>query len=140
MIVLLNKWTISLMRRFLNDFSKETCSVAFLIWKLFAYVDNAISRVHKRGGYHTFRLNFAYTRWWWQFSRSEECTPDSITRLGWDVNTRSIQEDEFDNICVGSWINYISPNWDVIYSFNFRAFIGGFIVFIPIWWLSIEVT
>ena len=44
-----------------------------------------------------------------------KCTPDSITRLGWDINTRSIQEDEFD-ICVGSWINCFSQNWEVVAS------------------------
>ena len=61
-------------------FPKET--VQLLFWfDQDLHVDNA-------------RLNLAYTSWWWQYSCSEECIPDSITRLGWDVNTRSIQEDK----------------------------------------------
>ena len=95
-------------------FPKET--VQLLFWfDQYLFIDNAISRVHD-GRYHTFRLNLACTSWWWQFSCSEECTPDSITGLGWDVNTKSMQGDEFDKTWVGSWINSFTPNWDVIAS------------------------
>ena len=46
LIVLLNKWTISLMERFLNDIPKET--VQLLFWfDQYLHVDNAISRVDK---------------------------------------------------------------------------------------------
>ena len=79
------------MRRFLNDFTKEN-----------SHVYNDLSCVHKMEHNTLIRLNFAYTSWWRQFWRSEEQTPDSIKRLGWDENIRSMQEDEFDKIRVGS--------------------------------------
>ena len=37
-------------------------------------------------------------------------------RLGWEVNIRSIQDDELFKTWVGSWINCFKPNWDVIAS------------------------
>ena len=48
---------------------------------------------------------------WWR----EEWTPDSITRLGWEVNDRSTHEDESVKILVGSLKNCCKPNWDVIH-------------------------
>ena len=39
--------------------------------------------------------------------------PDSITRRGWEVNIKSMQEEEFPKMWVGSVINYCRPNWEV---------------------------
>ena len=36
--------------------------------------------------------------------------------LGWEVNIRSIRDDESVKTCVGSRINCFRPNWDVIAS------------------------
>ena len=42
--------------------------------------------------------------------------PDSITRLGWEINNRSIYEGESVKIWIGSLINCCKPNWHVIAS------------------------
>ena len=54
--------------------------------------------------------------WWWQFWCNDGCTPDSITKLGWEVQIRSIQEEDESKMCVGSLMIWLSPNYDVIYS------------------------
>ena len=38
---------------------------------------------------------------------------DSITRLGWEVNIKSIQEEEFPKMWVSSLINCCRPNCEV---------------------------
>ena len=43
-------------------------------------------------------------------------TPDSATICGCYVNIKSIPEKEFCNKCVGSFINWCNPNWEVILS------------------------
>ena len=53
--------------------------------------------------------------WWWQFWCNEGCTPDSITKLGWELKIRSIQEEDESKMCVGSLIIWVNPNYDVIY-------------------------
>ena len=63
-----------------------------------------------------FQINFAYINWLWQFWWREEWTPDSITRLGWEVNITLMQDDESVKICAGSWIKCFKPNWDFITS------------------------
>ena len=45
-----------------------------------------------------------------------ECTPDSITKFGFDVKIKSIQEEESATRCVGSLISCCNPNWEVIAS------------------------
>ena len=59
------------------------------------------------------RLNLAYIIWWWQFEWSEGWTTDSITRLGWEVNIKSMQEEEFPRMWVGSLINCCRPNCEI---------------------------
>ena len=34
--------------------------------------------------------------------------------IGWEVDNRSVQDDESVKMCVGSWTNCCKPNWDVI--------------------------
>ena len=34
------------------------------------------------------------------------CTPDSVTKLDWEVNIRSIQEEVLSKICVGSLMTW----------------------------------
>ena len=38
-------------------------------------------------------LNLTYTISWWQLGCRDGCTPDSVIKLGWEVNIRSIQEE-----------------------------------------------
>ena len=116
-------------------FPKETVQLLFdwinicmLIMPYFAFIRWRITH---------FQIKISrYTSWWYQFSCSEKCTPYSITRPGWDVNTRSMQKYKFDKIWFGSSFNCCSPNWDVIVSILEPSSIA----FIPISWLSIEVT
>ena len=54
--------------------------------------------------------------WWWQFWCNDGCTPDSITKLGWEVKIRSIQEEDESKMCVGSLMIWLNPNCDVICS------------------------
>ena len=42
--------------------------------------------------------------------------PDSITKFGFDVKIKSIQEEESAIRCVGSLISCCNPNWEVIAS------------------------
>ena len=46
----------------------------------------------------------------------DEWTPESTTIFGCDVNIKSIHAEEFCNKCVGSFINWFNPNWEVILS------------------------
>ena len=48
------------------------------------------------------------TIWWWQFGCSDRWMPGRITKLGWDVKIRSMQEAELLKICVGSFIIWLS--------------------------------
>ena len=59
------------------------------------------------------RLNFAKTFWWWQFGCSDGWTSECITQLGWDVKVKSMQEAELLKICVGCFILWLKPNWEV---------------------------
>ena len=54
---------------------------------------------------------------WWQFACREEWTPGSITSFGWDVNVKSMHEEEFALRWMGSLINCCKPNWDVMQLF-----------------------
>ena len=36
--------------------------------------------------------------------------------MGWDVKTKSIHEDEFSRICIGSFVIWYNPNWDATFS------------------------
>ena len=39
--------------------------------------------------------------WWWQFGYNEQCTPDSITKLVYEVNKRSMQVNlSYVKVCV----------------------------------------
>ena len=42
---------------------------------------------------------------------SDGWTPESITKFGWFVNVRSINETEFSIKCVGAFISWCRP-WD----------------------------
>ena len=92
LIVLLNKWTMSLTFIFGNDFSHWKPLIAFLIWSTFAFLKCHISRSY-RGGKTTLRLNLANTVWWWKVWCKEDWTPDSATKFGWEAKTESLQKD-----------------------------------------------
>ena len=62
------------------------------------------------------RLNFAKTIWWWQFECTDGWTQECITKLGWDVKIQSMQESELLKICVGFFIIWLKPNWEVAIS------------------------
>ena len=62
--------------------------------------------------------------------------PDSITRLRWNVNIRSVQEDEFDKVCLVPEL-IVAAQTDVIASILEPSYIT---LFITISWLSIEFT
>ena len=113
LIVLLNKWTMSLTFIFWNDFCHWKPLIALLIWSTFAFLKCQTSRSYG-GGKTTLRLNLANTIWWWQFWCKEDWTPDSTTKLGWEAKIKSMQEDLSPVIWVGSWISCSSPNQDVI--------------------------
>ena len=51
---------------------------------------------------------------WWQFSWSDGLIPLFITKLIWSVKIRSIQDDEFWKMCVGSNINWEKPYSELI--------------------------
>ena len=70
---------------------------------------NQNSQVDKK----TFKLNFTYGNWWWQFACREEWTPDSITKIGCVVNIKSEQEDELFKICIGLFMIWWKPKLDV---------------------------
>ena len=63
----------------------------------------------KGGGYIICWLNLAHVIWWWQFSWSDGLILLFITWLGWSVKMRSMQDDEFWRMCVGSNINWEKP-------------------------------
>ena len=50
---------------------------------------------------------------WSQFSCKEEQALDSITKFGWDVKIKSIQENRLPVMWDGLCINYPGQNWDV---------------------------
>ena len=51
-------------------------------------------------------MNLEKIIWWWQFECKEECTPESVTKLFWEVNisgsVQSIQVDEQSSKWIGS--------------------------------------
>ena len=92
LIVLLNKWTMSLTFLFWNDFSHWKPLIAFLIWSTFAFIKCHTSRSYG-GGKTTLGLNFANIIWWWQFWYKEDWTPDSTTKFCWEAKIKSMQEE-----------------------------------------------
>ena len=54
-----------------------------------------------------------WTIWWWQFGRKDEWTPEFTDKFGWFANIKSIQEEMFVLIWVGSFINREKPFEDV---------------------------
>ena len=79
-------------------------SIGLLIMPYFTFVRRWIM---------DFEFKFGICYWWWQFEWSEGWTPDSITRVGWEVNIKSMQEEEFPKMWVGSLINCCRPNCEV---------------------------
>ena len=59
------------------------------------------------------RLKLACDISWWRFQWSERWTPGSITSLRKEVNTKSIQKEEFPKMRVGSLIHCFRPNCKV---------------------------
>ena len=49
-----------------------------------------------------------------QFGCNEECTPESITEFGCEVNIKSMQEEESPIKCVSSLIICCNPNVEII--------------------------
>ena len=62
------------------------------------------------------RFNFAKRIWWWWFGCSDWWTPGYITKLGWDVNVKSMEEAELLKISVVCFIIWLEPNWEVAIS------------------------
>ena len=58
--------------------------------------------------------NLAYVIWWWQFWQSDALILLFITRLGWSVKMRSMQDEEFWRMCVGSDISWEKPYSELI--------------------------
>ena len=57
-----------------------------------------------------FYVEFSiHTICWSKLGCKDGCTPDSVIKLGWEVNTRSIQEDIFSKICNGSLMTWWKP-------------------------------
>ena len=54
-----------------------------------------------------------WTIWWWQFGCKDEWTPEFTDKFGWFVNIKSIKEELFVWIWVGSFINWEKPFEDV---------------------------
>ena len=58
-------------------------------------------------------MNFAKISWWWQWGWRETSTQESITILGVEINSKSIEVLEFYKMCVDSVIIWDKPNFEV---------------------------
>ena len=114
LIVLVNKWIMSLTIIFWNNFSHWKPLIAFLIWLTFTFRKCHTLRSYG-GGKTTLRLNLENTIWWRQFWCKQDWTPESTTKFVWEANIKSMQEDLFPIIWVGSWISCSSPNYHQFY-------------------------
>ena len=72
---------------------------------------------------HYLQIILVYVIWWWQFSRSNGLTPLFIARLGWSVKMRSMHDDEFWRMCVGSDISWENPYIELIDSICVPSFL-----------------
>ena len=54
-----------------------------------------------------------WTIWWWQFRCKDEWISEFTDKFGWFVNIKSIQQELFVWIWVGSFINWEKPFEDV---------------------------
>ena len=59
------------------------------------------------------RLKLECTISWWQFGQRDTWKPELTDKFGWSVKTKSIQEELFAWMCVGSWINWEKPFEDI---------------------------
>ena len=109
LIVVLNKWTMSLTLIFWNDFSHLKPLIVFLIFSTFAFLKCRTSRSYG-GEKTTFRLNLANTIWWWPCWCKEDWAPYSTIKFGWEAKIKSMQEDLVPIIWAGSWISCSSPD------------------------------
>ena len=48
----------------------------------------------------------AETIWWRQLGCKDGWTPDSISKLGWELEIKLIHEEELFQVCVGSLISW----------------------------------
>ena len=62
-----------------------------------------------------FKLNFAKTIWWWQSGCKDGWTPDSISKIVWELKIKSLHEEELFKICVGLLISWCKPFCEVTY-------------------------
>ena len=53
---------------------------------------------------------------WWELGCKDGWTPDSVIRFGFELNIRSIHEEEDSNIWVDSLIISCKPNCDEIFA------------------------
>ena len=95
--------------------SSKKFSVPLTVMPYFSFV---------RWGKWTFQLNFAYAIWWWQFGCKDGWTLESTTKFGCDVKMRSIQDEEFSNTCVGSFLIWRTPNCEVTNSILAPSVVG----------------
>ena len=82
------------------------------------------------------RLNFAKTIWWWQFGCSDEKMPERITKLGWDVKIKSMEEAELLKICAAFLIIWLLRSYHI----NLRPFESCYIVLVPTLHSPIKIT
>ena len=59
-------------------------------------------------------LDFAKMIWWLELGCKDGWIPDSVIKLCWEVNTRSVHKEEDSNIFAGSLITWCKPNSDQI--------------------------
>ena len=61
------------------------------------------------GCYTIFRLKVQCMIWWWQLECNDALTPLLVTKIGWSVKVKSMQEELFLWICAGSFIIWWKP-------------------------------
>ena len=59
------------------------------------------------------KLKLVLTLLWWQFLRKDEWASEFSDKYGWFVNIKSMKEELFVSIWVGSFINWEKPLEDV---------------------------
>ena len=103
-MVLLKRYNCSLTYLFSSNFSLLKVSIERLSNWVLVFAYSQTNGLYN-GGYSIFKFNFAYTIWWWQLGCKEAWTPLFMMKWFWLIKIRSMHEDEFGKICVGSQIS-----------------------------------
>ena len=108
-IILLKMETCLLTCKSASADSQQTCQLLFL-YDQSSLGKNSIQfsckEVDKKLLNQTLQKLFGGGSGWWR----QTCTPESITIIGWDVNSQSIQDFEFSKMWVGSVIIWDKRN------------------------------